>query len=64
MKKTYKIGELLLCPHCQKYPDGQAYPVEDFAVDVIGRSASTDCGTCDTMIKVVKISETEFSVSY
>lgn len=51
----YNKGQILMCPHCGKEPDGVSYKAEDFIVP--GRHWSNskktqDCGWCDALFTV------------
>lgn len=49
-------GEILKCPHCGKYPDGDPYPVEVFTTK--GRRTTNECGSCDGEFVVQEDNET------
>lgn len=61
-KKLWKGDEELLCPHCGKGEEGN---VEDFVIPGRVGPASrsmTDCGWCDGLFTVEKLSSGDFEI--
>lgn len=46
--KTYKSGDILLCPFCGNHPAGEPMPVEDFVVpgSNVGTVEENECWEC------------------
>lgn len=63
MSHIYKKGEIVRCPHCG---EEDSDPVEDYVVQgphhIIGKAYESECGWCDELFSVTKLSEDEYKV--
>lgn len=63
--KTYKSGEILLCPMCGNHPAGEPMPVDDFVVpnSDVGTVEESECYECYGMFCVEVGKSGTFGVS-
>ncbi len=63
--KTYKSGDILLCPFCNKHPAGEPLPVDDFVVpqSQVGTVEQNECWECYGVFSVEVAKGGNFGVS-
>jgi len=64
--KKYNHGETLYCPACNKLPDGEDLPVEDYVVpnSDAGSVCETECGHCYALFVVETLEKNSRYVAY